>query len=67
MKIKVKELTSRSNGMGNELRATKLRRYIMGDLDSYSFQSIIDKLQRELRNRRVPNGTHGGVGGRLLK
>jgi hypothetical protein len=40
---------------------------LLEDLDSYSFQSIIEKLQRELRNRRVPNGTHGGVGGRLLK
>ncbi len=40
---------------------------LSADLGSYSFQSIIDKLQRELRNRRVPNGMHGGVGGRLLK
>jgi hypothetical protein len=23
-------------------------------------------LRRKLKNRRVPNGTHGGVGGRLL-
>ena len=30
MKTKIKELTSRSNGMGNEDRAKKLRRYIMG-------------------------------------
>jgi group II intron reverse transcriptase/maturase len=30
MKAKVKELTSRSNGMGNDDRAMKLRRYIMG-------------------------------------
>ncbi|MBE1444745.1 group II intron reverse transcriptase/maturase [Paenibacillus sp. OAS669] len=30
MKARVKELTSRSNGMGNEDRAMKLRRYIMG-------------------------------------
>jgi len=29
MRRKVKELTSRNNGMGNETRATKLRRYIM--------------------------------------
>ena len=40
---------------------------LLEDLDSYPFQSIIDKLQRELRNRRVPNGPHGGVGGRLFK
>jgi group II intron reverse transcriptase/maturase len=30
MRSKVREITSRSNGMGNEFRATKLRRYIMG-------------------------------------
>jgi RNA-directed DNA polymerase len=30
MKAKIKELTSRSNGMGNEDRAMKLSRYIMG-------------------------------------
>jgi RNA-directed DNA polymerase len=30
MRRRVKELTSRSNGMGNELRALKLKRYIMG-------------------------------------
>lgn len=30
MRNKVRELTSRSNGMGNEVRAMKLRRYIMG-------------------------------------
>ncbi len=30
MKTRVKELTARSNGMGNEERAEKLRRYIIG-------------------------------------
>lgn len=30
MRSKVRELTSRSNGMGNEFRAEKLRSYIMG-------------------------------------
>ena len=34
------------------------------DLGFCSFQSIIDKLQRRLGNSRVPNSTHGGVGGR---
>jgi LacI family transcriptional regulator len=29
----------------------------------YSFQIIIDKSPRKLRNRRIPNGTYGGVGG----
>ncbi|MGF7046426.1 hypothetical protein J2T13_000902 [Paenibacillus sp. DS2015] len=36
------------------------------DSDSYSFQITIDKSLRELRNRRIPNGTYGGVGGRLF-
>ena len=40
MKIKVKELTSRSNGMGNELRATKLRRYIMGWVNYFKIADI---------------------------
>ncbi|MCF7756075.1 hypothetical protein KQ941_16675 [Paenibacillus xylanexedens] len=30
MKVKIKDLTSRSNGMGNEDRVKKLRRYIKG-------------------------------------
>jgi RNA-directed DNA polymerase len=30
MKAKIKELTSRSKGIGNEVRVAKLRRYIMG-------------------------------------
>ena len=29
-------------------------------------QITIDKLQRKLRNRRIPNCTYGGVEGRLL-
>jgi len=40
MRIKVKELTSRSNGMGNELRATKLRRYIMGWVNYFKIADI---------------------------
>ncbi|TCS82919.1 hypothetical protein EDD72_1071, partial [Tepidibacillus fermentans] len=44
-----------------------LKMMYLKDLDSYTFQIIIDKLLRKLRNHRVPNGTHGGVGGRLLK
>jgi len=37
MRSKVRELTSRSNGMGNEHRATKLRRYIMGWVNYFKF------------------------------
>ena len=40
MRCKVKELTSRSNGMGNELRATKLRRYIMGWVNYFKIADI---------------------------
>jgi group II intron reverse transcriptase/maturase len=40
MRSKVKELTSRSNGMGNELRATELRRYIMGWVNYFKIADI---------------------------
>jgi RNA-directed DNA polymerase len=40
MRCKVKELTSRSNGMGNELRATKLRRYIMGWINYFKLADM---------------------------
>ena len=40
MRCKVKELTSRSNGMGNELRATILRRYIMGWVNYFKVADI---------------------------
>ena len=40
MRSKVKELTSRSNGMGNELRATKLRRYIMGWINYFKIADM---------------------------
>ncbi|OLN33070.1 group II intron reverse transcriptase/maturase [Desulfosporosinus metallidurans] len=40
MRCKVKELTSRSNGMGNEIRATELRRYIMGWINYFKLADI---------------------------
>jgi len=40
MRCKVKEFTSRSNGIGNELRATKLRRYIMGWINYFKIADI---------------------------
>jgi RNA-directed DNA polymerase len=40
MRRKVKELTSRSNGMGNESRAIKLRRYIMGWINYFKIADI---------------------------
>src|SRR5690606_12762397 len=40
MKAKVKELTSRSNGMGNEDRAKKLRRYIMGWINYFKLADM---------------------------
>jgi hypothetical protein len=36
-------------------------------LGSYSFQNTIDKSQRKLRKRRIPDGTYGVVEGRPLK
>jgi len=41
MKIKVKELTSRSNGMSNEFRSKKLRRYIMGCVNYFKLAVIV--------------------------
>ena len=46
MKTKVKELTSRSNGMGNEDRAMKLRRYIMGWVNYFKLADM-KKLLKE--------------------
>ena len=40
MRSKVKELTSRSNGMGNESRAGKLRRYIMGWINYFKIADM---------------------------
>src|SRR5665647_1642643 len=40
MRSKVKELTSRSNGMGNVVRATELRRYIMGWINYFKLADI---------------------------
>jgi hypothetical protein len=40
MKNKVRELTSRSNGMGNEERVMKLRRYIMGWTNYFKIADI---------------------------
>jgi group II intron reverse transcriptase/maturase len=55
MRCKVKELTSRSNGMGNELRATKLRRYIMGWINYFKIADIKTLLQGtdEWMRRRI--------------
>lgn len=40
MRRKVKELTSRSNGIGDEARATKLRRYIMGWINYFKIADM---------------------------
>jgi group II intron reverse transcriptase/maturase len=40
MRSKVRELTSRSNGMGNELRAMKLRHYIMGWINYFKIADM---------------------------
>ena len=55
MRSKVKELTSRSNGMGNEIRATKLRRYIMGWINYFKLADMKTLLQEtdEWMRRRV--------------
>jgi RNA-directed DNA polymerase len=55
MKAKVKELTSRSNGLGNEDRAMKLRRYIMGWVNYFKIADMKKLLQitDEWMRRRV--------------
>jgi Retron-type reverse transcriptase len=55
MKGKVKELTSRSNGMGNEIRALKLRRYIMGWINYFKLADMKKLLQDtdEWMRRRI--------------
>ncbi|MFB5764134.1 group II intron reverse transcriptase/maturase [Paenibacillus medicaginis] len=55
MKAKVKELTSRSNGMGNEERAEKLRRYIMGWINYFKIADMKKLLQTtdEWMRRRI--------------
>ena len=40
MKSKIKELTSRSNGISNELRAMRLRRYIMGWINYFKIADM---------------------------
>ncbi len=54
MKSKVKELTSRSNGMGSELRAKKLRRYIMGWVNYFKIadmKNILSQTDEWMRRR----------------
>jgi len=55
MKGKVKELTSRGNGMGNEERAEKLRRYIMGWTNYFKIADMKSLLQTtdEWMRRRI--------------
>jgi RNA-directed DNA polymerase len=55
MKAKVKELTSRSNGMGNADRAMKLRRYIMGWVNYFKIADMKKLLQStdEWMRRRI--------------
>ncbi len=37
-----------------------------GPLSPLLSNIMLNELDKELRNRRVPNGTHGGVRGRLI-
>jgi RNA-directed DNA polymerase len=55
MKSKVKVLTSRSNGMSNELRAMKLRRYIMGWINYFKIADLksVLKVTDEWMRRRI--------------
>jgi group II intron reverse transcriptase/maturase len=55
MKAKIKELTSRSNGTGNEDRAERLRRYIMGWINYFKIADMKKLLQTtdEWMRRRI--------------
>ncbi|WP_232696597.1 group II intron reverse transcriptase/maturase [Brevibacillus daliensis] len=55
MKTRVKELTSRSNGIGNAERAEKLRRYIMGWVNYFKIADMKKLLQStdEWMRRRI--------------
>ncbi|MFC3773813.1 group II intron reverse transcriptase/maturase [Paenibacillus sp. GCM10012303] len=55
MRAKVKEHTSRSNGMGNEQRMEKLRRYIMGWVNYFKIADMKSLLQStdEWMRRRI--------------
>ncbi len=55
MKAKIKELTSRSNGMGNAERAKKLSRYIMGWVNYFRIADIkkLLKTTDEWMRRRI--------------
>ncbi|MHA6481187.1 group II intron reverse transcriptase/maturase [Paenibacillus sp. strain BS8-2] len=55
MKVKIKELTSRSNGMGNEVRAMKLKRYIMGWINYFKIADMKSLLKTtdEWMRRRI--------------
>jgi len=54
MKGKVKDLTSRSNGMGNEDRGRKLRRYIMGWINYFKIadmKKLLHETDKWMRRR----------------
>jgi hypothetical protein len=55
MKVKVKTLTSRSNGCGNEKRAKDLRRYIMGWINYFKLADMKQLLKEtdEWMRRRI--------------
>lgn len=55
MKAKIKDLTSRSNGMGNEDRTKKLRRYIMGWVNYFKLADMKQLMQStdEWMRRRI--------------
>jgi len=55
MKARIKEFTARSNGMGNEERAVKMRRYIMGWVNYFKIADMKKLLQStdEWMRRRI--------------
>jgi len=54
MKAKLKELTSRSNGWGNEYRALKLTQFIRGWVNYFAMadmKSMVSRVDEWLRHR----------------
>ena len=54
MKRKLKELTSRSNGMGNKYRAEKIKQFIIGWINYFSYadmKGLLIRMDEWLRRR----------------
>jgi RNA-directed DNA polymerase len=67
MKAKLKELTSRSNGWGNEYRALKLTQFIRGWVNYFALADMKQLLRSTDEWLRVEYGLSIGNNGRKSK